>query len=154
MEMMFDFNKRRAVILAGSEDAPIALTTVSDTALVVAAALDYSDPWPEVGGICGTQTTPAQIIALGERLRGPFDVTRLEEGDVRDGRLDTSWFPLVDHPSLSVEMREPASKMVLREYLLSTATGGWSVSDEWNRLLGIKLTSMDDFLTGIWLGKE
>ena len=150
MQMMFDFQNRRAIITSGSENAPITLTSVSDMASVVAAALDYSDPWPVLGGICGTHTTAGEIIALGEKLLGPFDVTRVEAKSVQDGEFEVPWVPLIDHPSLPVEVRESVSKMVLREYLISAANGGWSVSDEWNRLLGIQLTSMDDFLTKIW----
>jgi len=150
MQMMVDFHNRRAIIISGSEDAPVTTTTVSDMASVVAAALDYSKPWPEVGGIRGTQTTIREIIALGERLRGPFDVTRLDAKNVQDGQFETPWYPLLDHPGVPVEMRDIVSKAVLREYLLSMANGGWSVSDEWNRLLNLQLTSMENFLTEVW----
>lgn len=148
--MMFDFENRRAIIISGSENAPITLTSVSDIALVVAAALDYSQLWPEIGGIRGTQTTVGDIIALGEKLRGPFEVTRLEAKSVQDSEFEVPWVPLTDHPALPVEMRESISKVVLREYLLSVANGGWSVTNEWNRLLDMQLTSMGDFLTKIW----
>ncbi|KAK8120301.1 hypothetical protein PG999_004421 [Apiospora kogelbergensis] len=154
MQMMFDFQNRRAIIISGSEDAPITLTTVSDTALVVAAALDYAGPWPEVGGICGTQTTIKQILTLGENLRGQWDVTRIDASDVQNDRFVAPWYPLVDHPSLSEEMREHASKMVLREYLLSSLRGGWSVSNEWNKLLNMELTSMEEYLATVWQGKD
>ena len=80
--MIVDFYNQRAIIISGSEDAPVTTTTVSDMVLVVAVALDYSKPWPEVGGIHRTQITIREIIALGERLRGPFDVTRLDAKNV------------------------------------------------------------------------
>ncbi|KAH8689217.1 hypothetical protein GQ44DRAFT_720580 [Phaeosphaeriaceae sp. PMI808] len=150
MQMMVDFHNRQAIVISGSEDAPVTITTVSDMASVVAAALDYSKPWPEVGGIRGTQTTMREIIALGERLRGPFDVTRLDAKNVQDSQFETPWYPLMDHPSVPVEMRDIVSKAVLREYLLSMANGGWSVSDEWNRLLNLQLTSMENFLAEVW----
>jgi hypothetical protein len=118
-------------------------------ALVVAAALDYPKPWPQIGGIRGTQTTMREIPVLGEKLRGPFEVTRLHKKDVQDGAYETPWFPLIDHPSVPLEMWEVISKGVLREYLLSLANGERSVSDEWNKLLDLQLTSMDKFLANV-----
>lgn len=150
MQMLVDFENRRAIIMAGSEDAPVTVTSVSDMASVVAAALDYPKPWPRVGGIRGTQTTMREILALGDKLRGPFEVTRLEEKDVQNGEYETPWYPVIDHPGVPVEMREVVSKGVLREYLLGLANGEWSVSDEWNTLLDIHLTSMDEFLGTVW----
>jgi len=149
-QMLVDFDNRRAIIIAGSEDAPVTITSVSDMASVVAAALDYPKPWPQVGGMRGTQTTMREILALGEKLRGPFEVTRLDAKDVQDGEYETPWCPLIDHPNVPVEMREIVSKVVLREYLLSLANGKWSVSDEWNNLLDFQLTSMDKFLASVW----
>lgn len=123
MRMMIDFDNRRAIIVSGSEDTPVTITSVSDTAVTVAAALDYPKPWPEVGGVRGTQTSVREILALGERLRGPFEVTRVDAKSVRDGQFETPWCPLTDHPGVMVEMREAISKYTLREYLLSMANG-------------------------------
>lgn len=150
MQMLVDFENYRAITIAGSEDAPVTITSVSDMALVVAAALDYPKPWPHVGGIRGTQTTMREILALGGKLRGPFKVTRLNKKDVEDGDYETPWYPVIDHPGVPVEMREVVSKGVLREYLLSLANGEWSVSNEWNTLLGLRLTSMEEFLANVW----
>ncbi|KAH6857426.1 hypothetical protein BKA58DRAFT_59086 [Alternaria rosae] len=150
MPMLIDFENRRAITVSGCEDAPITITTVADLALTVAAALDYPKPWPEVGGIRGTQTTVREIIALGEKLRGPFEVTRLDAKDVEDHRIETSWYPLIDHPGVPVDMREVVSKGVLREYLLSMSKGEWSVSDEWNKLLDLQLESMHKYLGEVW----
>jgi hypothetical protein len=150
MQLLVEFDNRRAITLSGSEDAPINILSVSDMALVVAAALDYPKPWPRVGGIRGTQTTMREILALGEKLWGPFEVTRLNAKDVQAGEYNTPWYPLINHPGVPVEMWEIVSKGVLREYLLSWANGEWSVSDEWNTMLDLQLTSVDKFLTDFW----
>jgi len=150
MQMMIDFDNRRAIIVSGSEDAPVTITSLSDMAVTVAAALDYPEPWPEVGGICGSQTTVREILALGERLRGHFEVTRVDAKSVRDGQFETPWCPMIDHPGVPVEMREAISKYTLREYLLSMANGEWCVSDDWGKLLNLQLTSMDEFLGDVW----
>jgi hypothetical protein len=68
--MFADFEYRRAIILEGSEDSPLTLTTVGDMAKVVALALDYRGRWPTTGGIRGTQTTISGFLRLAERIRG------------------------------------------------------------------------------------
>lgn len=75
MEIPFDFNKRRALILDGGEDDRITLTTVQDLANVVAKAIDYEGEWPVIGGIRGTDMSVGQLIALGEKIRGAFAFT-------------------------------------------------------------------------------
>ena len=70
MEIPFDFNKRRALVLDGGDDNRITLTTVQDLANVVAKAIDFDGEWPVVGGIRGADMSIGQLIALGEKIRG------------------------------------------------------------------------------------
>ena len=70
MEIPFDFNKRRALVLDGGDDSRITLTTVQDLANVVARAIDFEDEWPVVSGIRGADMSIGQLIALGEKIRG------------------------------------------------------------------------------------
>lgn len=75
MEMPFDFNKRRALMLEGGEDYHVTFTTVQDMANVVAKAIDFEGEWPVVGGIKGADFSIGQLIALGEKIRGSSDIT-------------------------------------------------------------------------------
>ena len=70
MEIPFDFNNRRALVLDGGDDDRITLTTVQDLANVVARAIDFEGEWPVIGGIRGTDMSIGQLIALGEKIRG------------------------------------------------------------------------------------
>ena len=45
-----DFDRRRALILDGSENVRMTLTTVQDLANIVTAAVEYEGEWPIVGG--------------------------------------------------------------------------------------------------------
>ncbi|KAJ3537440.1 hypothetical protein NM208_g6311 [Fusarium decemcellulare] len=67
--MFVDFETRNAII-AGDGNHPIVLTTVQDVASVVAEAIDYPGGWPVVGGIMGTRIAMAELVKLGEQLRG------------------------------------------------------------------------------------
>ena len=68
--MFADFEHRRAIVLEDSEAAPLTLTTVEDTAKVVALALEYEGKWPRNGGIQGSQITLGEFLALAEKIRG------------------------------------------------------------------------------------
>lgn len=70
MEMPIDFNSRRALLIEGSNDDRITLTTVQDIAGVVARAIDYQGEWPVISGIQGADMTIGELIALGEKIRG------------------------------------------------------------------------------------
>jgi len=72
---MFDFERRRALVPEGYEDARITLTTADDLSKVVALAMEYEGEWPLVSGIKGTELTVKEIIALGEKIRGMFPTT-------------------------------------------------------------------------------
>lgn len=66
----FDFNNRRALILDGSDHVPISLTTVQDLAKVVTKAVEHGGEWPLVSGVSGDKVTVAELIAIGDRVRG------------------------------------------------------------------------------------
>ncbi|RAK96088.1 NAD(P)-binding protein [Aspergillus ibericus CBS 121593] len=70
METPFDFANRRASLLEGGDEDRLVLTAVQDVANVVARAIDFKGEWPVVGGIRGTSVTIAELIALGEKIRG------------------------------------------------------------------------------------
>ena len=70
MEIPFDFANRRIIMLDGSDNARLTLTSVQDFANVVAQAIEFEGEWPVVGGIKGTEISMKELIALGERIRG------------------------------------------------------------------------------------
>lgn len=69
-ELLFNFDKRRALVPEGGEDVVMSLTTVQDFAKVVALAVEYEGEWPVDGGITGKRITSRELIALGEKIRG------------------------------------------------------------------------------------
>ncbi|KAG5796171.1 hypothetical protein H9Q69_004784 [Fusarium xylarioides] len=148
--MFADFQNRRAIIPEDA-DAPITLTTVRDMSQVVAQALEYNGVWPTVGGIQGTAFTVSELIALAEKLRGPFKVEKISNEDLEARNVTTSWYPVVEHHALPDEMREQVSKGVLLEYMAALKRGVWTVSDEWNKLLpDFQFTSAESYLKDIW----
>ncbi|KAF5530034.1 hypothetical protein FPHYL_14143 [Fusarium phyllophilum] len=148
--MFADFQNRRAII-PEDPDAPITLTTVRDMSRVVAQALEYNGVWPTVGGMQGTAFTVSELVALGEKLRGPFKVEKISNEDLEARNVTTSWYPVVDHHALPDEMREQVSKGALVEYLAALKRGVWTVSDEWNKLLpDFQFTSAESYLKDIW----
>ncbi|KAI8931828.1 hypothetical protein NX059_011465 [Plenodomus lindquistii] len=152
-KMFADFEHRRAILQEGP-DAPLTLTTVEDMAKVVAFALEYPGRWPTIGGIQGTQTTLSAFLSLGESIRGPFKIERLSPEDVAKGVIKSSWYPVIEHSGIPDEYRETMSKAVLGEYIRSLAAGGWSVGNEWNKMLPqVTLTSAEEYLNGVWKGK-
>ena len=70
-EMPIDFQYCRAIVLDDGNDR-FTLTTVQDLGAVVAAAIEFDGAWPEVGGIRGGQITMAELVELGEKIRGEW----------------------------------------------------------------------------------
>jgi hypothetical protein len=71
---LFDMESCRAAVLEGGS-GPLMFTALGDVAKVVASALDYSEPWPANGGMLGQKTSMAEIIKIGEKIRGEFKLT-------------------------------------------------------------------------------
>jgi hypothetical protein len=173
MEMPFDFNNRRALVLDGGDDGRITLTTVQDFANVVARAIDFGGEWPVVGGIRGTDMSVKQLIALGEKIRGacaslidtrlllmlnspgaPFEIEKLKAADLESGAWTSSWVPKLDHPSVPVEQVDMFSRIIVAGILLAVSAKCYSCSDEWNRLLpDYEFTQPEEFLSEVWHGK-
>ncbi|OOF98858.1 hypothetical protein ASPCADRAFT_162634 [Aspergillus carbonarius ITEM 5010] len=156
IETPFDFAKRRAILLDGSDNNRLVFTAVQDVANVVARAIDFEGEWPVVGGIQGTNVSIAQLIALGEKLRGgtPFDIERVKAQDLAAGTWETSWVPRLDHPSIPPEQVDGLAKFFASGILLAISARSFEVSDEWNRLLpDYKFTAMEEFLSDAWREK-
>ena len=64
-----DVESEQAIIVEDGEEL-LTLTTVQDTAKVVAKALDYEGKWPEIGGIVGSRIKSKDLIALVEKVKG------------------------------------------------------------------------------------
>ena len=56
--------------MLGDGEDRMSLTTVQDSAKVVAAVVEYDGEWPEIGGVCGGQIAISELIRLGEEIRG------------------------------------------------------------------------------------
>ncbi|KAH8703547.1 hypothetical protein BGW36DRAFT_288746 [Talaromyces proteolyticus] len=147
-----DFNNRRAIVLEGGEDSPIGLVTVRDFCNVVARAVEYEDVWPIIGGIRGEELTVAQLIAVGEKVRGgPFTIEKMKAEDLQAGVVKSTWLPKVDHPAIPPEQVDALSASFVSGVLLGMSAGAFRVSDEWNRLLPeYEMTGAEDFLADAW----
>ncbi|KAK3939634.1 NAD(P)-binding protein [Diplogelasinospora grovesii] len=153
-QTQFDFHNRRAITLHGSDDACISLVTVHDFCNAVAKAIEFEGEWPVAGGIRGDELTVAELVALGERLRGPFDIEEVQAEDLKAGRVNTTWLPKVDHPAIPAEQVEKMAAGMVAGMLLAISAGAMSVSDEWNKILpDCKFTKAEEFLAEAWRGK-
>ena len=173
MEIPFDFNKRRALVLEGGDEKRITLTTVQDLANVVARAIDFEGEWPVVSGIRGADISIRQLIALGEKIRGtcaslinlgcvltgdepggPFEIEKVKANEFKSGAWKTSWVPKLDHPSIPSEQVDMFSRIIVAGVLLAISAKAYDCSDEWNRLLpDYKFTQPEEFLSKAWRGK-
>ncbi|KAL2795166.1 hypothetical protein BJX66DRAFT_350751 [Aspergillus keveii] len=152
--LQYDLQNRRAIV-PSNIDFPMTVTKVQDLASVVAEAIDYEGEWPETGGICGSRTTSSELIKLAESIRGPFQIETVQAEAIEAGRLNTSWIPLIEPPSLPPGMDVRAfSEAVISSVMAGALRGTWAVSNEWNQLLpNLKMTTVDEFLRDIWEGK-
>ncbi|PKS05195.1 hypothetical protein jhhlp_008563 [Lomentospora prolificans] len=152
LQSVIDFQHKRAMVVAGHEDAIMTLTTVSDLAAIIARAVEYKDKWPTVSGIRGNWLTFAQLLEIGERIRGgPFAVDRLELRDLEAGILEASWALEAVHAAVSSSQAAEMLKTVSIGILLSSLKGAWESSDELNRLFpDYTFTSAEDFLVRVW----
>ncbi|KAJ0412961.1 NAD(P)-binding protein [Aspergillus carlsbadensis] len=154
IEGPIDFENRRAILVEDGDEGVITTTTVQDVAAVAARAIDYEGEWPVVSGIRGTSLPVRELVALGEKLRGPFKIERVKASDFEAGTWETSWIPRVDHPSIPPEQVDVFSKLGVAGISLGISAGAFAVSDEWNRLLpDFEFTQLEPFLRGVWEGK-
>ncbi|KAK2002115.1 NmrA-like family protein [Colletotrichum falcatum] len=151
-ETPINFDKHRAIVPEGGEDAIFTLTTAQDFAKVVALAVEYEGEWPVVGGIRGARMTVGQVIALGEKIRGkPFEVTRLDPKDLEARVFKAPWVPHVEHPSIPKESRDAISPRLFSGWLLGVSAGNFDISDDWNRRLpDFEFTQPEEFLATAW----
>ncbi|KAM0328167.1 hypothetical protein ACHAQA_005574 [Verticillium albo-atrum] len=154
VEFPVSFEKRRALIQEGSENAPITLTSIDDIVYVVTSAIDYEGVWPVVGGIRGSEVTLGQLIALGEKVRGPFNVERLQVEDLKAGVNTSDWRIKTEHPAIDPAQAEAFGTMFVTSLLQALPAGSLRVTDEWNQLLpGHEFTQPEEFLTEFWKGR-
>ena len=55
----------------------VTYTAIHDVVNIVVKAIDYEGEWPEVGGINGHTLSPAEEIAIGEKVMGKCNHRRL-----------------------------------------------------------------------------
>ncbi|KZL67776.1 nmra-like family protein [Colletotrichum incanum] len=140
----FDFNKGRAYILEGSENAKVTLTTIEDIAEVTARAIEYDGEWPVTGGISG------QKVTIGK----PFEVDMLKLEDLEAGIVKTNFIPPLNLPGMSPEELEHFTEVVAIGTTVSVAREAWAVSDEWNQLLpDFEPTGIEEYVKRVWEGK-
>lgn len=148
-----DFENRRAIVVDEGNQS-FTTTTVEDFSSVVAEALDFEGKWPVTGGIVGSRITTKELVELAETLRGPIEVERLAIEDLEAGQFNTSWVPIIQHPSMPDEHREAISRQVMFSYVLSTAKGAWETTNDWNiRLPDYQFTSAAEYLRRAWADK-
>lgn len=151
-----DFETRQAILVEGG-DQPVTFTFIDDLAEVVTEAIDYEGVWPADGGVSGWQTTPAELVRLGERLRGgePFTIYHVSKADLDAGDLKTPWCPILAHPAIPKEQLEPMSRKINLEVLKGIADNEWVVGEDWNRLLpAFQFKDPVQFLTKWWAGRS
>ncbi|KAK7425789.1 hypothetical protein QQZ08_007765 [Neonectria magnoliae] len=155
LDSVFDFQNLRGIVVEGHEDAIMTLTTAADVATVVARAVEYEGEWPRIGGIRGNRLTFAEILEIGERVRGrPFAIEKVKLDDLEAGHLKTSWALEKRHRAVSEEQAAALVKVVSIGMLLSSVKGGWAVSDEFNQIFpDFRFTEAEDFLTKVWAEK-
>ncbi|KEF57113.1 uncharacterized protein A1O9_07303 [Exophiala aquamarina CBS 119918] len=155
LQTFFDIQNKRAIVVAGHEDAIMTLTTAADLAAIVARAVDYEGKWPIYGGIRGNRCTFSQIIEIGGRVRGqPFIVEKAQLSDLEAGELKTSWTLEAVHAAVSPAEAAAMLKIVSIGILLSSTKGAWDVSDEMSALFpDHRFTRVEEFLEKVWGAK-
>lgn len=59
--------------------------------------------------------------------------------------------PLIEHPSIPEDQREAWTTPGWIGILTSAASGAWTVTDEWNKLLpDYKFTTVEDIIKQTW----
>ncbi|KAI1199446.1 hypothetical protein F5X97DRAFT_121099 [Nemania serpens] len=156
LQTVFDFENRRAIVVDGHEEAFMTLTSVADTAAVIARAVGFDGKWPAVGGIRGNRVTISQILEIGTRVRArQFAVEKVRAEDLEAGELKTTWSLEAIHKAVSDDKAQALLKMVCIGTLLSSSKGAWDSSDEMNQLFPeYKFMSIEEFLSRAWKGRS
>lgn len=85
---------------------------------------------------------------------GPFTVDVVSPEDLDAGELKTSWYPMIEHPSIPPERRDEMAKVITLTFLQGVKSGGWCVSNVWNKLLPkLQFETAEHYLTNIWKDK-
>ena len=66
LQIMFDYNRRRAIVIDG-HDPTFSFATVPDLTIIVAKSIEYEGGWPVVGGVSGNRVSLTQIINIGQK---------------------------------------------------------------------------------------
>ncbi|OPB44710.1 hypothetical protein A0O28_0088470 [Trichoderma guizhouense] len=155
LQTIFDFQNKRGIVVEGHEDAIINFTAVKDFAAIVARAVDYEGGrWPIIGGIRGNRLTFAQVLAIGESVRGhPFAIEKVKIEDLEAGELKTAWNIEATHHAASKDDSMDMHKAISVGVLLSSTKGAWDSSDEINQLFpDFEFTKATEFLAVVWEG--
>ncbi|KAL4967675.1 uncharacterized protein BDV14DRAFT_168989 [Aspergillus stella-maris] len=156
LDSPIDFNNRRAIIVDGAENSKITLTTIEDFSAVIGKALEYEGEWPVFSGIQGTSLTIGELLAIGEKVRGaPFKVEKVKKEDFEAGTWETSWVPIVDHPSIPKDQVLAFSRPATAGISMGFANEAFHAEPVWNGLLpDYKFTQVGEFLEEVWKGKS
>ncbi|EHK48561.1 uncharacterized protein TrAtP1_009674 [Trichoderma atroviride] len=155
LDIIFNYEKCKAIVIDGHEDVTITLTTAADASAVIAKAIGSDKEWPEISGIQGNRATLSQVIKLGEKIRGrPFTVEKVGIENLKAGDISMPWRFERSHSAIKEEEVQEMAKVVVIGFLLSSLEGGWDVSGELNqRFPDYEFTKMEDFLSQVWNGK-
>ena len=92
LDTVFDMQNRRAIVVAGHEDAVMTFTSARDLAAVVALTVEHPGRWPEVAGIKGNRVTFSEVVKMGEMIRG------MDKSQTNSFRLYSSHSHLINLP--------------------------------------------------------
>ncbi|MCJ1388149.1 hypothetical protein MMC18_000994 [Xylographa bjoerkii] len=128
-------------------------TTVHDTAKVVASAIEYEGPWPEFGGIAGSQLKYGELLDKIEQDTGkPLERHVLRMSDLQQGKFESTWLPPYRHPMIPLEMADAFAMQIMTQWWrCAGGSRNSAVVPTWNELLPeMKLTDVDTFLTDVY----
>lgn len=145
----------RKAVIVGSGDEMAAYTTVRDVGRYVNKALSLPEgKWPKIAGM-GTRASWNQILAIAERLRGPFkEVHRITPEQVQNN--DIPYIPTGNksHPAFQMDINSDAYKTTMRGitqvFLIDMWKGNWDVQNTLDELMDFKPESVEEFMIRVW----